>query len=98
MDDNELKIVILKKCPNCKEEYAITLPIPLYKRIMLRSITHERIQDILPNYPAWRREAFITGICDKCWEEVFNSFEDIDDNDDEELSYDEEDFLCQDPR
>ena len=75
MNNEPEKIVVMFRCPNCKEEYAITLPIPLYKRIILRSITHERVQDILPDYPAWKREAFITGICDKCWEEIFSNLE-----------------------
>ena len=77
VNEEKIKVAVMFKCPICNRTFSITLPSNLYTRVMLRGITKEHIQDILKDYPASKREAFISGVCNDCFDALFADFEDI---------------------
>lgn len=76
----DIKINIECECPICHKIYYISLPSRLYERVMTRNVTGEYIQDILKDYSASTREALLTGICDECYDGVFEDLESIEDD------------------
>lgn len=62
------KTSIIKTCVFCKEDKSIPVTQEQLERINARS---ERIQDILPHVSAGDREMFISGICGKCFDNMF---------------------------
>ena len=77
VSEDKIKVAVMFKCPICNKTFSITLPSNLYTRVMLRGITKEHIQDILKDYPEGKREAFISGVCNQCYDSLFADFEDI---------------------
>ena len=62
---------VLTMCPKCQDTKAFDLDYDDY----LRWQTGELIQKIFPNISAEDRERLITGICPKCWDEMFKEDE-----------------------
>lgn len=54
-------------CPFCKTSNAINVAQDEYNNW----INGEHIQDAFPNMQAAQREMLKTGICEKCWDEIF---------------------------
>jgi len=58
---------VQKKCRICGEVY--TIPMTETEHELLMSGVH--IQDALPNHSADDRELLLSGICGKCFDELF---------------------------
>ena len=63
---------ILVKCPQCGKEKIIEVDSEKWKRY----IEGELIQNVFPDMSADVREELITGICSKCWKNIFLNDED----------------------
>lgn len=59
---------IYTKCPRCGSEKTFMVSDEQYE---LWKSGKSYIQDILPELSATDRERLITGICGKCWNEIF---------------------------
>ena len=72
-------ITIKTTCPVCDKDHDVQVEELGYHNY----IAGMHIQKALPNNTAEEREMLITGICGKCWDELFS--EDEDDEDDDEI-------------
>lgn len=69
-------MTFLTKCPMCGKYHAIEVPeagLIAYERGAL-------IQDAFPKLTASEREMLKTGICPKCWREMFEDEEEVRDD------------------
>ncbi len=60
-------VILTKKCPSCGRDHTMAFDRDEYYSGMA---AHERgalIQDAFPNFTPSQREMLMTGICDKCW-------------------------------
>lgn len=64
-------------CPSCKDEKTFEVTEEQFQRFQ----TREHVQDIFSELRNDDRERLITGICPKCWDEIF---EDEDEDEDDE--------------
>jgi len=64
---DELYTVIETNCPMCGETHLITVPIEGYARWQNGAC----IQDAMPELSADDREMLISGICPRCWDDMF---------------------------
>lgn len=55
-------------CPKCAQYHSVYVERSDYWR-WVRS--HEHVQDIFSYLTAPEREIILTGICPKCWDEIF---------------------------
>lgn len=62
------EIHLEKECVMCKEKTTITLTLKEAERI---SEGKELIQNIVPNMAPELREMFISGVCGKCFDNMF---------------------------
>ena len=60
-------LLITKPCPYCERIQKVAVPESGFKA--WKSGT--RIQDALPGLTADEREILLSGVCPKCWDEVF---------------------------
>lgn len=65
--ETEAQLEIHTSCPNCKQKQTIVVSRDGYNRWK----AGEFIQEALPKLTADQREALMTGICPKCWDEMF---------------------------
>ena len=65
----EIKVVI--ECPNCRKVHEISMTPEQYVKY---AIINEHVQDIFPDMSPEIREMLISGICPKCWNEMFKDF------------------------
>lgn len=66
MDDSEIEIS--KECNVCKHSITFSVSENGYKQFLKG--TH--VQKALPGVAAGLREMLLSGICPKCWDELFN--------------------------
>jgi hypothetical protein len=66
--DDELKCAIVR-CVWCGKYYAVPMTQEQYRMIEDRTAC---IQNILPDHSPGERELFISGTCDKCWDDMFS--------------------------
>lgn len=66
-----------RNCFHCGEESQFGLNYEDYKRLFLNQ---EHIQNVFPLMPKEDRELMISGTHAKCWEEMFSSIEDIEED------------------
>ena len=59
--------MIIRNCVRCRQEVEITCTNEQY----LAWRVGESIQHAMPNVPAGEREMLISGMCDRCWKEIF---------------------------
>ena len=69
------KISITVPCGFCNAKYAIEMTTAQFNE--LQSPHRRHIQDIMPKLAPEMRELFISGMCLKCWNKMFE-FEDED--------------------
>lgn len=62
------------KCLKCKTEHPILVNKEDWD--LYNSPSRPHIQDIFPYLSPDEREMFISGICDKCWKELFGGDDD----------------------
>lgn len=58
------------ECPFCDHVSIVELTDEQYEAVMNRG--SERIQDVIPDLSPSVRELFISGICSRCWDEMFS--------------------------
>lgn len=63
---------IKRPCPKCHKIHTVVVDKEQYNRW----IAGENIQRAFPNLSADQREILISGICPKCWEQIFPPDED----------------------
>lgn len=61
-------MILVTVCPNCSGRLEYETSPEIAERIIAGK---EPIQNILPNESADIRERFITGICESCWDSIF---------------------------
>lgn len=71
-------ITIKTTCPVCNVDHDVQVEEPGYRNY----IAGMHIQKALPNNTAEEREMLITGICGKCWDELFAEDDDPDESED----------------
>ena len=54
-------------CYSCRQPQTVTVPIEALARFRSGAFA----QDVFPTLPAEQREFLISGICGKCWDEMF---------------------------
>lgn len=57
------------RCPSCMGISSVELTDEQYEAVMNRG--GKRIQDVIPDLSPSIRELFISGICSRCWNELF---------------------------
>lgn len=57
------------RCPFCKGISSVELTDEQYEAVTERG--DKRIQDVVPDLSPSIRELFISGICSRCWDELF---------------------------
>lgn len=57
------------ECPFCEGISSVELTDEQYEAVMNRG--SGRIQDVIPDLSPSIRELFISGICSRCWDELF---------------------------
>lgn len=75
--------IVERRCPHCGGYTTIVMTDEEYKNYIKWTEHGGLIQDLLPNLSPSDREALMSGICDKCWTEMFGQ---PDDEDDEEAT------------
>lgn len=60
-------MVVERSCPKCKVMQQVTVSEIAYKAWQ----GGQFVQDAFPNLTANEREVLMTGICPKCWDEMF---------------------------
>ncbi len=86
MKTNMKNMSILTICPFCGTEATIKVSASDY----LEYLEGTLVQNAFPYLSADEREALISGICSKCWENTFSSSEEEDEE--EDFEYDDCDF------
>lgn len=74
IDMNEREVEFIFECPICHEKHSVFLDN--YEAVKVMNDYYqgsEHIQDVLPNVAAESREAFISGICPQCLEQLFGN-------------------------
>lgn len=66
------KCIVEVWCPNCDHSEVFTMTKEQYKQWYYRE---KPIQDIFPEIKYDKREMLISGICPKCWDEMFGEEE-----------------------
>lgn len=66
------KCVVEVWCPSCDHSEVFTMTKEQYRQWYYRE---KPIQDIFPNIKYDKREMLISGICPKCWDEMFKGEE-----------------------
>ena len=61
-------VTLETKCVCCSETYSIIITDEQHMELV---IGRKKIQDILPNHTPAERELLISGICGKCFDEMF---------------------------
>ena len=67
--DNDT-VQFTRKCPSCGKPHSIIVSIRDVEDGMSEYGKGARIQDAFPNLTPDEREFFMSGLCDKCWEEM----------------------------
>jgi len=67
-----LKHRIVKRCEHCGTNYDIFL---CYEDFFAWQNNEGFIQELMPYLTPGERELIISGTCDRCWELMFDSFE-----------------------
>lgn len=67
--ENE-KINVNVPCGFCHTEYKVEMTESQFNELMSPHRRH--IQDIIPELAPEMRELFISGMCPKCWDKLFN--------------------------
>lgn len=62
------RMTLYTKCPICKKQHSTFLDDSESYKLN----TMQNVQQALLNATASRREFFISGICDTCWDELFD--------------------------
>ena len=57
------------ECPFCEGISSVELTDEQYEAVMNRG--SKRIQDVIPELSPSIRELFVSGICSRCWDELF---------------------------
>ena len=71
---NEREVEFVFECPICHESHSVFLDDDEAVKVMNEYYQGSgHIQDILPNVAAESREAFISGICPQCLEQLFGN-------------------------
>jgi hypothetical protein len=65
-----MKMVV--KCIKCGKEVDIKVTPEQEKE--LSNPNRRKIQEILPDHTPEEREMFASGLCEKCWDDIFNEF------------------------
>ena len=78
MKTNMKDMSIITICPFCGTEITIKVSTSDY----LEYLDGTPVQNAFPYLSANEREAFISGICSKCWKNIFSSSEDEDEEED----------------
>ena len=66
------KISVEIICIQCKKPQLVELE---YKEYLDYYLRNKHIQDAMPNKPPGIRELFISGVCSKCFDEIFKEEE-----------------------
>lgn len=85
MKTNMKDMSIITVCPLCGTEFTIKVSTSDY----LEYLDGTLVQDAFPYLSADEREALVSGICSKCWENMFSSPEE---DEEEDFEYDDCDF------
>lgn len=72
MNTNNLSanITLTRTCPFCGKPHSITVDREEYYSGMTARERGALIQDAFPNFTPSQREMIMTGICDKCWDNM----------------------------
>lgn len=82
--------IVERRCPHCGGYTTIVMTNDEYKNYLKWIDREGLIQDLLPNLSPSDREALISGICDKCWKEMFGQPDDEDDEEEEDSESEED--------
>lgn len=66
------KVTVIITCPKCKTEHGIEMTHQQHREWQTGK---KHIQNIFPNLSPDDREMLISGICSKCWDEIFGDEE-----------------------
>lgn len=66
-----IKMTIPKTCMICRKNFMVEIEPEAYRRWM----QGEHIQDVAPELTIDERELLISGICGKCFDDLFNEEE-----------------------
>jgi|APGre2960657373_1045057.scaffolds.fasta_scaffold27882_4 hypothetical protein len=67
-----------RTCHHCGEESQFGINYEEYQRLFIKQ---EHVQDVFPNMPKEDRELMISGIHPKCWIEMFEDFDEDEEED-----------------
>ena len=70
MNNNSDKITLTNICPFCNKAHTITVDRKEYYDGLVARECGALIQDAFPNFTPSEREMIMTGICDKCWDNM----------------------------
>lgn len=65
-------VILTKKCPFCGKEHTMTFDRNEFYSGMSALERGALIQNAFPNFTPSQREMIMTGICDKCWDNIFS--------------------------
>lgn len=90
MKTNLKDMTLSTTCPICKTETEIAVSASDY----LEWVEGKSAQDAFPYLSANEREAIISGICSKCWDNMFSTDDanEEDEEEEEDFEYDDCDF------
>lgn len=88
MKTNMKDMSIITVCPLCGAEFTIKVSTSDY----IEWLEGTLVQDAFPYLSADEREALVSGICSKCWENMFSSSSDDEEEEEEDFEYDDCDF------
>lgn len=59
-------------CPQCGKTSVLKLSTKVWLKGLTAYKNGAKVQDAWPTIPPADRELFITGICERCWDDMFN--------------------------
>lgn len=69
------KATLARRCPSCGKEWSITVDAESYKAGIEKYRAGAMIQQAFPMWTPSQRELLLSGICDKCWQEMAEEFD-----------------------